>query len=302
MNIKISKNAHSCAACEIHFAHDQSVTSSVRVVEGALQREDFCIDCWAEQSNKKAYSIWKMVYFDPKSVEDQPTEVFSPLRQLFYEAAAEESRVEMAKAFLAAGLLRRQKVFRLIKESDESDGEVRVTLYTDRIGARLIEVPDPQFSYAEMEEARNLLLVRLQELEKAAEIEASEDDAAAEENGATDDAPPSPEDATRESDEASTTEDESGEDEEDRDSAEEPGEETTSEDEETHTTEDESGEEDEDRNNALDTSKQSADDVAAPVRSDDQETEENVEVDVHSGVASSLDATMTPQGEETVHA
>ena len=70
--------------------------------------------------------------------------------------------------FLAAGLLRRQKVFRLIKESDESDGEVRITLYTDRIGNRLIEVPDPQFTYAEMDKARTLLIERLQVLEQAA--------------------------------------------------------------------------------------------------------------------------------------
>ncbi|MBL7646759.1 MAG: hypothetical protein JNK74_11275 [Candidatus Hydrogenedentes bacterium] len=109
-----------------------------------------------------------MVYHDPKIENQEPAEVFSPLRQLFYEAAEEQSRIEMAKAFLAAGLLRRQKVFRLIKESDESDGEVRITLYTDRIGNRLIEVPDPQFTYAEMDKARTLLIERLQVLEQAA--------------------------------------------------------------------------------------------------------------------------------------
>ena len=65
--------------------------------------------------------------------EAQPPEVFSPLRQLFYEAVEEKSRVEMPKAFLAAGLQRRQKVFRLIKESDESDGEVRITASIDRM-------------------------------------------------------------------------------------------------------------------------------------------------------------------------
>ena len=165
MNIKISKIAHHCVACEVDFTHEQQLTSAVRVVEGALQREDFCAGCWKAEANKRAYSIWKTVYFDPKIESEEPPEVFSPLRQLFYEAVEEDSRVEMAKAFLAAGLLRRQKVFRLIKESDESDGEVRITLYADRIGNRMIEVPDPNFTHAEMEEASKRLLVRLQELE-----------------------------------------------------------------------------------------------------------------------------------------
>ena len=168
MNIKISKNAHSCAACGNDFQHEQELTSTVKVAEGVLNRLDFCRDCWDNEQNKDTYSVWSMVYHDPKIENQEPPEVFSPLRQLFYEAAEEDSRVEMAKAFLAAGLLRRQKVFRLIKESDESDGDVRITLYTDRIGNRLIEVPDPQFTYAEMDKARLLLIERLQELEKAA--------------------------------------------------------------------------------------------------------------------------------------
>ena len=168
MNIKISKNSHSCAACGNDFQHEQELTSTVKVAEGVLHRLDFCRDCWNSEESKDAYSVWSMVYHDPKVENQEPAEVFSPLRQLFYEAAEEQSRIEMAKAFLAAGLLRRQKVFRLIKESDESDGDVRITLYTDRIGNRLIEVPDPQFTYAEMDKARALLIERLQVLELAA--------------------------------------------------------------------------------------------------------------------------------------
>jgi hypothetical protein len=167
MSIKISKNAHHCTACGDDFQHEQTITSTVKKAEGALHREDFCQDCWHSEHNKEAYSVWNMVYHDPKVESDEPPEVFSPLRQLFYEAAEEESRIEMAKAFLAAGLLRRQKVFRLIKESDEAEGNVRVTLYTDRLGNRLIEVPDPQFTYVELEAARIRLLERLQELEAA---------------------------------------------------------------------------------------------------------------------------------------
>jgi len=178
MSIKISKNAHLCAACGVDFQHEQTITSTVKKWEGALHREDFCQDCWRAEHNKEAYSVWNMVYHDPKVESEEPPEVFSPLRQLFYEAAEEESRIEMAKAFLAAGLLRRQKVFRLIKESDEAEGKIRVTLYTDRLGNRLIEVPDPQFTYSELETARVRLLERLQELEAAAPPEAAAGSAA----------------------------------------------------------------------------------------------------------------------------
>jgi len=169
MSIKISKNAHVCAACGLDFQHGQTLTSSVKKSEGVLHRQDFCQECWRAEQKKESYSVWNVIYHDPKVESEEPPEVFSPLRQLFYEAAEEDSRLEMAKAFLAAGLLRRQKVFRRIKESDEADGSVQVTLYTDRIGNRLIEVPDPQFSYAELEAARIKLLERLQELEAAVE-------------------------------------------------------------------------------------------------------------------------------------
>lgn len=168
MNIRISKSTHSCAACGVDFQHLQTLTSIVKAAEGELHRQDYCKACWHTEQNKDVYSVWSTIFHDAKVEEAGPPEVFSPLRQLFYEAAEEESRLEMAKAFLAAGLLRRQKVFRLIKESDESDGNIRITLYADRIGNRLIEVPDPQFSYAEMDKARTLLIERLQVLESAA--------------------------------------------------------------------------------------------------------------------------------------
>jgi hypothetical protein len=76
-----------------------------------------------------------------------------------------EERKNMAVAFLAAQLLRRQKVFRLIKESEENENSERLVLYSDRIGNRLIEVRDPSLTYAELEAGRNRLMERLGELE-----------------------------------------------------------------------------------------------------------------------------------------
>lgn len=165
MDIRISKSARVCRACERDFVHEEPVYSVVRIQEKELIREDFCSACWEDGRKASAYSHWNTRYYDPRVAEQEPAEIYSPLRQAFYESVESEDRVELAKAFLAAQLLRRQKAFRQIKESDESDGEVKIVLFNDRIGNRLIEVRDPNFTYAELEQGRVLLMQRLQALE-----------------------------------------------------------------------------------------------------------------------------------------
>lgn len=160
--------------------HDEEYVSVLRVREGEFHREDYAKEHWEERFREGAYSVWTPKYYDPKVAEAEPAETFSPLRQLFYEAQAGTERVEQAKAFLAAQLLRRQKVFRLIKESDETETEVRISLYSDRLGNRLIEVRDPSFTYPELEAGRQLLLARLRELEQPAPPPAEGDPPAAE--------------------------------------------------------------------------------------------------------------------------
>ncbi len=165
MEIKIGKSARVCAACETEFAHGQQLASRVRQTEEGLVREDFCQACWTDEKAQQAYSSWFPVYHDPAVVNAEPPEAHSPLRQAFYESVESAERVDLAKAYLAAQLLRRQKVFRLIKESDEADGETKIALYTDKHEDRLIEVHDPNLSFDELEEGRNALLQRLAELE-----------------------------------------------------------------------------------------------------------------------------------------
>ncbi len=169
MEIRIGRSAHKCAACESAFVHEQDIWSLARIAEGELTREDYCGACWDTERARQAFSVWSVKYYDPKVAEQEPPEVFSPLRQVFYEAVEKEERPAQAKAFLAAQLLRRQKVFRQIKESqDEETG--RLILYSDCIGNWLIVVHDPNFSYVEMENARLALLARLQELEQPEEL------------------------------------------------------------------------------------------------------------------------------------
>jgi hypothetical protein len=169
MEIKISRSARTCAACAREFVHEEALHSAIRIQDMAFVREDFCESCWNAELADGAFSAWKARFYDPRVAEQEPPEVFSPLRQVFYEAAESEERDQMAKAYLAAQLLRRQKVFRLIKESDAPDGEARVTLFADRIGDRLIEVRDPNLTAGEMQAGRRLLLERLNQLENPEE-------------------------------------------------------------------------------------------------------------------------------------
>ena len=164
MEIKIGKTARTCAACDKAFQHEEDLASLVRIEEGLLVREDYCLPCWDEERAVGAFSAWTPRYYDPAVAEQAPAETFSPLRRLFQDAVEADSREQAAVAYLAAQLLRRQKVFRLIKES-EGEGEHRIALYVDRIGDRLIQVRDADFSYAELEAARTALLEKLAALE-----------------------------------------------------------------------------------------------------------------------------------------
>lgn len=165
MEIRIGKCSHTCATCGRAFVHEEALTSAVRVDDQALIREDYCAACSDGARNGRAFSVWSLKYYDPQVAEQQPAEAFSPLRQIFYNAVEAEERTELAVAYLAAQLLRRQKAFRLIKESDEAEQEVKRVLFADRIGNRLIEVRDPNLSYAELETGRQVLMERLAALE-----------------------------------------------------------------------------------------------------------------------------------------
>ncbi len=165
MEIKISKCRTMCCACDTEFTHQQEVYSRVVVAENTLERRDYCSDCAQNNGSGTVFCAWTIRYNDPRVKETERQETLSPLRRLFYDAAASSERADLARAYLAAQLLRRQKVFRQIKESDESDGAERVTLFLDRAGNRLIEARDLNFSYAELDEAGLLLMEDLRALE-----------------------------------------------------------------------------------------------------------------------------------------
>jgi len=177
MEIRIGKSAKSCQVCQRPFVHNEEFTSVVRIQDQALTREDYCLDCWDAAFGGGAFSQWSPRYYDARVADQEPPETFSPLRALFYEAIESDDRAEVAKAYLGAQLLRRQKVFRLIKESDAPEGEDRVALFSDRIGNRLVEVRDPNLTTEDLEQGRQRLMTRLAELEATAESQDTQQNA-----------------------------------------------------------------------------------------------------------------------------
>lgn len=171
MEIRIGKSGKQCSATEQPFQHEDEIVSVLRIRDGQLVREDYRRSNWQSAFSDGAMAVWNCRYVDPAVAEQEPPEVFSPLRKIFYDAAESDERLELAVAYLAAQLLRRQKVFRLIKEAEESEGLGRVALFSDKIGEKLIEVRDPNLTYAEMDEGRQTLMQRLARLESSEEPE-----------------------------------------------------------------------------------------------------------------------------------
>ncbi|MFP6582938.1 MAG: hypothetical protein VCD00_10340 [Candidatus Hydrogenedentota bacterium] len=188
MDIKIGRSAHACAQCEADFVHESNIQSLVRILEGEFIRADYCAACWDSEMAETAYSTWTAQYYDPKVAEQEPEEAYSPLRQTFYAAAEKTTREDMSVAYLAAQLLRRQKVFRLIKETKDPDTDISLILFNDRIGNRLIEVSDPSLSHAELDIARCVLMEILNALETPEETDddTGEKDETIENNPSTD--------------------------------------------------------------------------------------------------------------------
>jgi len=165
MEIKIARTGRQCHASGRPFEHHEPIVSLIRYVERDLQREDYARDQWRPSLGDSAVAVWDAVYVDPAVENAEPEESFSPLRRLFYDNVENTDRETIALCYLAAQLLRRQKVFRLVKESESLEEGGKVTLFADRVGDRLIEVRDPSLTFAELEAGRTALVKYLQEIE-----------------------------------------------------------------------------------------------------------------------------------------
>jgi len=176
MEIRIGKPARVCSDTERPFEHGEEVISLVKMENQTLVRLDFAKASFEPAMSRGALAVWATQYIDPTIADREPEEAYSPLRRLFYDAVESADRVQLAKAFLAAQLLRRQKVFRLVKDAEDAESDGRIALFTDRIGNRLIEVRDPSLTYSEMEAGRTALMEELNALEapESADAEGAE--------------------------------------------------------------------------------------------------------------------------------
>ena len=169
MEIKIRKASPHCLACGKRFEHLEKHFSRANAADDKeLVREDYCPQCWESgraADVEKMYSYWLSKYFDPAAASQPDEEEFSPLRTIFYEAAESEEKVEQAVAYLAAHLLRRQKVFRFVRGFEDSERDGDVNVFSDRFSGRVAEVVDPGFSVEDLQEARQELLQRLEQME-----------------------------------------------------------------------------------------------------------------------------------------
>ena len=168
MEIKIGKASKKCYKTGRSFEHGEPVFSVVRMVDHAFHREDYCEDAWTEDLAKNAVAVWSTRFVDPAVEEQEPPESFSPLRKIFYDAVEKSERIILAKAYLAAQLLRRQKIFRKIKEDEKEDGS-QIILFVDKLNGKLIEVYDPGLTYSELEKGRQALLEELNSMETPSE-------------------------------------------------------------------------------------------------------------------------------------
>lgn len=162
MEIKISRNAIKCFNCEKTFVHEEWIVSRIIDTNEEWQRQDFCMSCWEQKKGQDSLSQWRHRFIDAKLQKKEQEVIDSPLRTLFYEAVEKEhSRIELAIAFLTSQLLKREKVFKKIKEMAISSKDGYIIMYIDRIDDRVIEVRDPNFTLTEMEEAKKIVLERL---------------------------------------------------------------------------------------------------------------------------------------------
>jgi hypothetical protein len=163
LELKIRKSGRHCSACGKEFDHEEAHLSMINETQDEYEREDFCLACWSQRAKgwaHNSYSFWSTRYIDPSVESEQPPEAFAPLRKVFYEALEREEKTELAVAFISAHLLRRQKVFRLMKAFDREDVEGTVQVFADKFTQRLVEVPDLEFTAAELREARQVLIER----------------------------------------------------------------------------------------------------------------------------------------------
>lgn len=107
--------------------------------------------------NRDVYSHWETRYRDPAVARTTPKEQYMPLLNLCYESVAQSGFDAEAMAYVCALVLRRQKVFRFVREEkDEASGRT-VLIFADKHNDTQMRIVDPQLTESQLREVKQRL-------------------------------------------------------------------------------------------------------------------------------------------------
>ncbi len=182
MEINIQRESAQCLKCGATFQHEEKHHSLLRIEDKNFLREDYCLGCWSEQPEQPAnktpdgiYSSWETRYHDPSVAKATPQEQFLPLLNLCYESIAEGGFAGESMAYMCALILRRQKIFRFVRETKEEEGERRsVLVFLDKHNDTQMRIVDPGLTDVQMQDVKERLEEKISPREQATDGEGPE--------------------------------------------------------------------------------------------------------------------------------
>ena len=167
MEINIQKESTQCLKCGATFQHEEKHHSLLKIDGKDFLREDYCLACWSERSDQPEepttgpdgiYSSWETRYHDPSVAKATPQEQFLPMLNLCYESIAGGGPEGESMAYMCALILRRQKIFRFVREEKEEEGERRnVLVFLDKHNDTQMRIVDPQLTDAQLRDVKQRL-------------------------------------------------------------------------------------------------------------------------------------------------
>ena len=178
VEINIQKRSPQCLKCDELFRHDQKHYSLLKIDGKDFLREDYCEKCWREHSAEagadQVYSYWETSFQDPAVARATPKEQFLPLLNLCYESIARGGPDAEAMAYMCALILRRQKVFRFVREEqEEQDGSPprSILVFSDKHNDTQIRIVDPQLTESQLQDVRGRLEEQIKQVRGQADGE-----------------------------------------------------------------------------------------------------------------------------------
>ncbi len=166
-SVNIRRAGVACASCGTGFEDGQEHFSILRHDEptGEWHRGDFCLGCWdgvlEGEDGRDLYSLWRTRYIDRNAARRTPANEYTPLLEICYDALHSEEAEQQGLAYLSAMVLRRQKVFRLVRSERAEDNAPASLLFYDKVNQAEIRVPDPPMTLDDLRATRRVLQSRL---------------------------------------------------------------------------------------------------------------------------------------------